>query len=111
MSNEPTVKRWTAKRKAAVVMDIFKGKTTLAEVARQHDLIVSEVESWVDDAKRSMESGFKARPKDIREHYEPELRETKEALGEAHLQIYVLKKSSACWTRTRTRKFAAGATR
>ncbi|MFB9145471.1 hypothetical protein ACFFU2_02850 [Halomonas alkalicola] len=35
MSNEPTVKRWTAKRKAAVVMDIFKGKTTVAEVARQ----------------------------------------------------------------------------
>ena len=30
--------------------------------------------------------------KDIREQYEPELRETKEALGEAHLQIYALKK-------------------
>ncbi len=44
MSNEPTVKRWTAKRKAAVVMDIFKGKTTVAEVAREHDLTVSEVE-------------------------------------------------------------------
>ena len=42
MSSEPTVKRWTAKRKAAVVMDIFKGKTTVAEVARQHDLTVSE---------------------------------------------------------------------
>ena len=36
MSNEPTVKRWTAKRKAAVVMDIFKGKTTVAELARQY---------------------------------------------------------------------------
>ena len=32
MSNEPTVKRWTAKRKATVVMDIFKGKTTVTEV-------------------------------------------------------------------------------
>ncbi|WP_217694020.1 hypothetical protein [Chromohalobacter japonicus] len=39
-----------------------------------------------------MENGFKARPKDIREQYESELRETKEALGEAHLQIYALKK-------------------
>ena len=43
MSNELTVKRWTVKRKAAVVMDIFMGKTTVAEVARQHDLTVSEV--------------------------------------------------------------------
>jgi hypothetical protein len=35
MNDELPVKRWTAKRKTAVVMDIFKGKTTLVEVARQ----------------------------------------------------------------------------
>ena len=66
MSNEPTVKRWTAMRKAAVVMDIFKGKTTVAEVVRHYDLTVSEVEGWIDEAQLSMENGFKARPKDIR---------------------------------------------
>src|SRR5699024_8808192 len=92
MSNEPTVKRWTAKRKAAVVMDIFKGKTTVAEVARQHDLTDSEVESWSEEAQRDMGNGFRARLKDSRDQYESELREAKEALGEAHLQIYALKK-------------------
>jgi len=40
MGNELTVKRWTVKRKAAVAMDILKGKTTIAAVARQHDLAV-----------------------------------------------------------------------
>jgi hypothetical protein len=54
-------------------------------VARQHDLIVSEVEGWIGEAQRNIENGFRARPKDIREQYESELRETKEALGEAHL--------------------------
>lgn len=39
MSNEPTVKRWTAKRKAAMVMDIFKGKSTDAEVALSVNLV------------------------------------------------------------------------
>ena len=92
MSNEPTVKRGTAKRKAAVVMDIFKGKSTVAEVARQHVLTVSEVEGWIVEAQRSMENGFRARPKDIREQYESELRETKEALGEARAVI-------GCWIR------------
>lgn len=92
MSHEPTVKRWTAKRKAAVVMDIFKGKATVAEVGREHDLTVSDVEGWVEEAQRYMENGFRARPRDIREQYESELRETREALGEAHLQIYALKK-------------------
>lgn len=61
MSNEPTVKRWTAKRKAAVVMNIFKGKTIAAEVARQHDLTVSEVAGWIEEAQRSMENRFRAR--------------------------------------------------
>ncbi|MBN8414481.1 DUF1153 domain-containing protein [Halomonas sp. DP8Y7-1] len=92
MTDDNPIKRWTAKRKASVVMDIFKGKTTAAEVARQYDLTVSEIEGWVDEAQRSMENGFRARPKDVREQYESELRETKEALGEAHLQIYALKK-------------------
>ncbi|CAM0554849.1 hypothetical protein EHLJMEHL_00436 [Vreelandella titanicae] len=34
MSGDTPIKRWTAKRKASVVMDIFK--TTATEVARQH---------------------------------------------------------------------------
>ena len=69
MSDDNSIKRWTAKRKAAVVMDIFKGKTTTAEVARQYDLTVSEIEGWVDEAQRSMENGFNACPEDIREQY------------------------------------------
>ncbi|WP_407650248.1 DUF1153 domain-containing protein [Halomonas eurihalina] len=57
------MKRWTAKRKAAVVMDIFKGKTTAVEVARQYDLTVSEVEGWIDEAQRSMETGSRPAPR------------------------------------------------
>ena len=66
-------------------MDIFKGKATAAEVARQYDLTVSEIEGWINEAQRSMKNGFRARLKDVCEQYESELRETKEALGEAHL--------------------------
>lgn len=108
MSNEPTVNRWTVKRKATVIMDIFKAKTTVAEVARQHDLTVPEVEAWIEKAQRNMENGFRARPKEIREQYESELREAKEALGEAHLQTYALKSFATCSTRIRILKVAAG---
>ena len=38
--------RWTAKRKAALVIDILQGKTTAAEAARQHALTLAEVELW-----------------------------------------------------------------
>jgi transposase-like protein len=43
-SPEP-VERWTAKRRAALVLAILKGETTVAEVARQHGLTVAEIES------------------------------------------------------------------
>ena len=46
---ENEIKRWTAKRKTQVVLDILKGKTTVAEISRQHDLTPGEVERWVDD--------------------------------------------------------------
>lgn len=54
MNGYNPIKRWTAKRKAAVVMDIFKGMTTAAEVARQHDLTVSEIKGWLDDEAKEV---------------------------------------------------------
>jgi hypothetical protein len=44
MSQNPSlpkgdVQRWTAKRKAAVVVDLIRGKTTAADAARLHGLI------------------------------------------------------------------------
>lgn len=49
------IKRWTAKRKSALVIEIIQGKTTVAEASRTYDLAPSEVEGWVDDAKKGMD--------------------------------------------------------
>lgn len=35
---EDDIKRWTAKRKTALVLDIIQGKTTVAEASRAYDL-------------------------------------------------------------------------
>lgn len=64
---EDDIKRWTAKRKSALVLDIIQGKTTVSEASRQYDLSPSEVEQWVDDAKRGMVNALRANPLDIRE--------------------------------------------
>ena len=41
-------RRWTAKRKSALVLDIFKGKTTVSEASRTYDLSPSPLnqDSW-----------------------------------------------------------------
>ena len=86
------VKRWTAKRKTQVVLDILKGKTTVAEVSRQHDLTPGEVSRWVDEGVRGMENNFRSRPRDIREQYERKLQEAHAALGEKELELKAVKK-------------------
>ena len=37
------------------MVEIIQGKTTVAETSRTHDLSPSEIEGWVDDAKRGMD--------------------------------------------------------
>ena len=89
---EDDIKRWTAKRKTALILDIIQGKTTVAEVSRQFDLTPSEIEDWVDQGKAGMENALKAKPEDIREQYERQLKELQEAYGEAMMELRARKK-------------------
>ena len=41
---EEETKRWTAKRKAALVIEIIQGKTTISEASRAFDIASSEIE-------------------------------------------------------------------
>jgi len=86
------IKRWTAKRKSALVLELLQGKTTIAEASRAYDLPPSELESWVDDAKQGMENALRANPLDLREQYERKLKDLQEAYGEAMLELRVRKK-------------------
>lgn len=86
--------RWTAGRKAAVVLDLIKGKSTAPDIARQHGLTVAEVEAWLD---RFMEGGkefLRAVPRDTESKFEAEKKDLHAKIGEQALQIDLLKKAS-----------------
>ena len=86
------IKRLTARRKSALVLDIIQGKTTVAEASRAYDLPPSDLEQWIDDGKRGMENALRANPQDVREQYEKQLKELQEAYGEAMLDLRARKK-------------------
>ena len=67
----------------------------MAEASRSFDLSPSEIEGWVDDAKRGMENSLRANPLDIREQYEKQLKDLQEAYGEAMLELRARKKYQA----------------
>jgi len=89
---EEDIKRWTARRKTALVLEIIQGKTTVAEASRGFDLPPSEIEQWVEEGKRGMENALRANPLDIREEYERQLKELQGAYGEAMLELRARKK-------------------
>lgn len=86
------IKRWTARRKSALVLEVIQGKTTISEASRQFDLAPSEIEDWIDQGKAGMENALKAKPEDIREQYERQLKTLQEAYGEAMLELRARKK-------------------
>lgn len=89
---EEDVKRWTAKRKAALVMEIMQGKSTVAEASRSFDLAPSEIETWVGDAKKGMENALRTKPLEVKEQYERQIKDLQEAYGEAMLELRARKK-------------------
>ena len=92
MMMEDEIKRWTAKRKSALVLDIIQGKSTVSEACRTYNLPASEVENWVVNGKRGMENALRANPLDIKEQYERQLKQLQEAYGEAMQELRAQKK-------------------
>ena len=93
--SQQDIKRFTAKKKADIVMDIFQGKITVAEVSRKYDLTPAAIEEWMEEARRGMENQLRARPKDIAAQYEEKIKEMKEVIGELTLENIALKKYDA----------------
>jgi transposase-like protein len=54
----------TAKRRAALVLSILRGETSVQEAARKHDLTVAEIEEWKDQFFLAAENALRSRPKD-----------------------------------------------
>ncbi len=92
MSDEPEeIKRWTARRKATVVMDIIKGKTTASDVARTHDLTVAEVEQWMDDFVSMGTEALRSHPRDAEARHKAKEKELLAKIGELTMEKEVWK--------------------
>jgi transposase-like protein len=89
MVMDENVKRWTARRKSALVLEIIQGKTTIAETSRHYDSTPSEIEEWVEQGKAGMENALRAKLEDTREQCERQFKDLQEAYGEAMLELRV----------------------
>ena len=98
---EPTIQRWSAKRKVELLLALIKGEKKLVDACREHDLKQSEVEEWMDTFLKSGERGLKARSGDEVDARERELKELRAKAGELVLELDARKKLQALNDRDR----------
>lgn len=87
------IKRWTAKRKSAVVLEILRGKTTASAVAREHGLTVGDVEGWQERFLSGAEEFLRSHPRENQERHDAEKQELLAKVGELTLAVDALKKT------------------
>lgn len=87
------LQRWTAKRRAALVMTLLRGDTTAQEAARKHGLTVAEVESWSDKFLAGAENALRSRPRDEEGQQADYVRRLERKVGQMALDLDILKEA------------------
>ena len=93
------IKRWTARRRSALVLQLLRGETTIAEAARLHDLKPSDIEQWKETFLLAGENGLKSRPKEELELKDAQIRKLKEKIGDLVMKQEVFDELQRRWER------------
>jgi transposase-like protein len=90
---EETPQRWTAKRRAALVLSLLRGETSAAEAARKHGLTVAQVEEWREVFLLGAENALRSRPRDEEALKDEQIRRLKQKVGELVLDLDIVKEA------------------
>jgi transposase-like protein len=87
------IQRWTAKRRAALVMSILKGETTTVEAARKHGLTVADVDHWKDTFLLAAENALRSRPKDEEALREEQIKKLERKVGQLVMELDIAREA------------------
>ncbi len=87
------IQRWTAKRRAALVMSIIRGETSVQEAARAHGLTIAEIEDWRERFVAAAENALRSRPKDEEAFKDEQIRRLKLKIGDLVLDMDIMKEA------------------
>lgn len=103
MSRPPV---FPAEDKIRIVLSVLSGEMTIAEVARRNKVSEQSVSRWkaqfLEGGRAGVAAGGKASPTSRDEQLAAEIEELKAALGEAHVELRVWKRSAERLAPSRT---------
>lgn len=87
------VQRWTTKRKAALVISILKGETSVQEAARKHGVTAAEIEDWKERFLLGAENALRARPKDEEALKDEQIKKLKQKIGDMVMDMDIMREA------------------
>jgi transposase-like protein len=94
---DQNTQRWTATRKAELVVAILKKEKTLTDACRENDLKQSEVNRWIEQFLDGGKRNLKVNSKDQMVEHRKQIESLQRKIGELVLENDVLKKASSLW--------------
>ncbi len=91
--DEPA-KRCTAKRRTALVLEILRGDTSVAEAARKHGVTVADIEAWRERFLSGAENALRSRPLNEDAQKDQEIKRLKQKVGELVMAVDSLKEAT-----------------
>jgi len=88
-----TPQRWTAKRRATLIVEILRGDTSVKEAARKHGLTVGEVEDWKEKFLAAAENALRSRPRDEDAQKDEQIKRLKQKIGELVIDMDIVKEA------------------
>ncbi len=81
-ADEPKIERWTAQRKAAIIVDVLKGKISVPEASRKYGFTQGEYRQWADEFMRGGIDALKVNRKGLEAEYRAEVKRLQAKIGE-----------------------------
>ncbi|WP_339060927.1 transposase [Tepidibacillus marianensis] len=88
---------WTPEEKAAIVLEILREESTLAEISKKYDIAQPVLSRWKADFIANMSTVFDKKGEEVekvKQEYEAEKERLIQKIGELTLDIDFLKKST-----------------
>ena len=79
--SEP-IERWTAQRKAAIILEVLKGQISVPEAARKYGFTQGEYRKWADEYHQAGVEALKTNRKDQEAKHQAEIKRLRAKIGQ-----------------------------
>jgi transposase-like protein len=88
-----TIERWTAQRKAAIILDVLKGQISVPEAARKYGFTQGEYRKWADEFMRGGIDALKVNRKGLEAEHRSEVRRLQAKIGQLVMENEIAKEA------------------